>query len=687
MTVEASTVRCDNCGASISGNATTCAYCKCPVEIIVRGTHVSELMEMYVEAEQYVDAEALADEILKEHAKNAIAWCAKGWAQIHLAGISKGALKCLAFGRKHSPSDDSSATSIYLSASTAVAQSVGILGQTFVQKMQSYGLGIAVNHAQGEFLGIYNQMRLAYAYLLHIRNDHLFRDHELDLNGCYSVVKEIDDLVLQIYSARTTMFEDAPPLPNKPKANATAKQVEESPSRPVDETTSKEDQAREALQKAHGLMLEDNYREALKVLKDLSIPPEAIDLQDQHDLLTKWCFEGISGKTLPDRKEVLRNAKAKGNEPSPNIYDAARERLRTKWVIWSAVVVSLAGGAIAAWGWFDLETGPLLLGSVISLPAALLLIALIPFTWQAQVNTVGLVGLSLMLWAYFANETVLLWLGGAGLCVASIKWLADAVNAGKEARAARPQGAQKDADDKMLRRLRPGERVFVILGSAAFVAIGVWMVQDPEVELLGSNLFGNLAGWASILFFGLSGVMGVVGYGGRSKEEIAPPNAVGGDSGDAQDSIEATVETNIKNEILIACCGLGIPWLICIAIFKPMGTLDDGTSMFWGAVFLGSTLGLPIGFVIWMVLRMVFVGDACPHCQRWRAGVHQGRQDLGNETGFKTVTRQAKNNKGEVIRSWNEQVLVRRSYWRDFYVCRFCSGNFFVNRSSESEEG
>src|SRR5690606_38976868 len=118
--------------------------------------------------------------------------------------------------------------------------------------------------------------------------------------------------------------------------------------------------------------------------------------------------------------------------------------------------------------------------------------------------------------------------------------------------------------------------------------------------------------------------------------------------------------------------GLFLSWIIVLVATAMLeiedsagnASIDDPFSI---GILIASGV---VRLIVCVIIHHIAVGVACPHCSKWLAGIHQGSQDLGSETGFKTVSRHARNRNGDIIRSWDEQVLVRRSYWRDFYVCR-----------------
>ena len=56
-----------HCGAPVTSTEPTCPYCKQMSVIMVRGTRLLELVEMYVETENHADADGVAKDVLKEH--------------------------------------------------------------------------------------------------------------------------------------------------------------------------------------------------------------------------------------------------------------------------------------------------------------------------------------------------------------------------------------------------------------------------------------------------------------------------------------------------------------------------------------------------------------------------------------------------------------------------------------------
>ncbi|MEN5053273.1 STM3941 family protein [Brevundimonas naejangsanensis] len=61
------------------------------------------------------------------------------------------------------------------------------------------------------------------------------------------------------------------------------------------------------------------------------------------------------------------------------------------------------------------------------------------------------------------------------------------------------------SDRLVLRRPRR-KSALIILASAIFVAVGLWMIASPESFDRGSDEFNILVGWFSLIFFGAPGL-------------------------------------------------------------------------------------------------------------------------------------------------------------------------------------
>lgn len=107
--ITTATIRCDSCHASLNAGSTKCEYCGQQSVILIQGTRLSDLLLMYLDAEQFQEAQDVTSDILKEHPQNALAWAAKGLSALHLKprlsidDEIKAAIKCCDTARRLAP--------------------------------------------------------------------------------------------------------------------------------------------------------------------------------------------------------------------------------------------------------------------------------------------------------------------------------------------------------------------------------------------------------------------------------------------------------------------------------------------------------------------------------------------------------------------------------------------------------
>lgn len=92
-----------------------------------------------------------------------------------------------------------------------------------------------------------------------------------------------------------------------------------------------------------------------------------------------------------------------------------------------------------------------------------------------------------------------------------------------------------------------------------------------------------------------------------------------------------------------------------------------------GAVFL------IIGFI-----ALVYIESTrCPACKQTFAVKNLGTIETGRKTGYRTVTREEKDNTGKVVHRWNEQIRVLTVDYLHNHECTFCHHAWSTTSSEE----
>jgi hypothetical protein len=78
------------------------------------------------------------------------------------------------------------------------------------------------------------------------------------------------------------------------------------------------------------------------------------------------------------------------------------------------------------------------------------------------------------------------------------------------------------------------------------------------------------------------------------------------------------------------------------------------------------------GIITLLAIMLNLFDSKCPNCNALAAGVEMSSKEIGSQTGYKTIEREEKNSRGEVIRTWKEQIRVKTVASRHHYTCEVC---------------
>jgi hypothetical protein len=93
-------------------------------------------------------------------------------------------------------------------------------------------------------------------------------------------------------------------------------------------------------------------------------------------------------------------------------------------------------------------------------------------------------------------------------------------------------------------------------------------------------------------------------------------------------------------------------------------------------------IGMGVFVLIIFIIMMVIESTKCPVCKKAFSVKHLGKQETGRKKGYRIVTREEKNRKGQVVRQWEEQIRVLTIDYLHSYECKNC-GHVWTEVSSE----
>jgi hypothetical protein len=82
--------------------------------------------------------------------------------------------------------------------------------------------------------------------------------------------------------------------------------------------------------------------------------------------------------------------------------------------------------------------------------------------------------------------------------------------------------------------------------------------------------------------------------------------------------------------------------------------------------------GPGIGLIIAAIIGAIVESSRCPNCGAAFTKEDIAVQEMNRSKGYRTILRQETNNKGEVVRSWNEQIRVLNVAYLHTHQCSQC---------------
>ena len=133
------------------------------------------------------------------------------------------------------------------------------------------------------------------------------------------------------------------------------------------------------------------------------------------------------------------------------------------------------------------------------------------------------------------------------------------------------------------------------------------------------------------------------------------------------------------NKISLMLLAIGI--MLGIALFSAVRIADKPPMMTLFIVVCSIALViLIIGFAVLQFSR------ECPNCEYIFTNKEINKQVASSKTGYRTITRQERNNKTDEKREWEEQIRVKTVQYLHTYQCKNCEHIWHGTSTSQYQD-